>query len=97
MAEAVGAGGGAGGGEAGGETSGGGNGLAARGKLKAKTARGKKMQSAEMDAQVCTMVSVSVCVCAVRVSQPRPTPSWRRVPVSMNVCVDECLSMNVCR
>ena len=93
MAEAVGAGGDAGGGEAGGETSGGGKGLAARGqpKLKAKTARGKKMQSAEMDAQVCTMVSVSVCVCAVRVSQPRPTPSWRRVPGSMNVCVDECL------
>ena len=97
MAEAVGAGGDAGGGEAGGETSGGGKGLADRGKLKAKTSRRKKMQSAEMDAQVCTMVSVSVCVCAVRVSQPRPTPSWRRVPVLMNVCVDECLSMNVCR
>ena len=97
MAEAVGAGGDAGGGEAGGETSGGGKGLADRGKLKAKTARAKRMQSAEMDAQVCTMVSVSVCVCAVRVSQPRLTPSWRRVPVSMNVCVDECLSMNVCR
>ena len=63
MAEAVGAGGDAGGGEAGGETSGGGKGLADRGKLKAKTSRRKKMQSAEMDAQVCTMVSVSVCVC----------------------------------